>query len=179
VPTNKEIYNEVELDKVLCVRALAQEEQLIKNIQKIQEIKLKKAKATTSGTYHCYKECDMLHWNLHYCYIPDSKLLSICCSIRHVEGVQNPVSTHCTCRPFLENVIVVLVKLIFFCDAGNCATSLMFHISQSLDHLRERVVSTNGRITCRLLDLITSVHCGDSDKIRRRDVGNINYGRPR
>jgi hypothetical protein len=55
----------------------------------------------------------------------------------------------------------------------------MFHISQSLDHLRERVVSTNGRITCRLLDLITSVHCGDSDKIRRRDVGNINYGRPR
>jgi hypothetical protein len=112
VPTNKEIYNEVELDKVLCVRALAQEEQLIENIQKIQEIKLKKAKATTSGTYHCYKECDMLHWNLHYCYIPDSKLLSICCSIRHV--VQNPVSTHCTCRPFLENVIFVLVKLIFF-----------------------------------------------------------------
>jgi hypothetical protein len=47
VPTNKEIYNEVELDKALCVRVLAQKEQLIENIQ---EIKLKKVKATTSGT---------------------------------------------------------------------------------------------------------------------------------
>jgi hypothetical protein len=78
----------------------------------------------------------MLHWNLHYCYIPDSKLLSICCSIRHVEVSKIQFPHIVRVGLFLENVNFVLVKFISFfvtpiTKSENCATSLMFLIFQS------------------------------------------------